>query len=253
MTDWASHFQRLSAETSRAAREAFEEQESARFGASVGDVLAYRTLWNDYVMGTVKALSLCADAWNAAGAAKRGGQSLPTGPNYGVLSEAAQAAPESYEAIGSTDQGFANDLLASWNMHAGMSEHDILLQASNILQDFQNTVLRVGQFYQPQVQNDCPSVPLPSPPSQDSQKQVISQLQGAGIAAQGALQLLGIGASGGLQTVGSVITGGIVPLPEAVQEALKKTASTWLPSKTTLIVGGIGALVGLVLIAKIVK
>jgi hypothetical protein len=272
MTDWASHFQNLSAQASRAAREAYAEQydrtvrtddnarrtyarqyQKAAFGASIGDVLSYRTLWNDYVMGMARALVTCADAWDAAAAAVKAGTSpLPDGPNYSRLSQAAQASPDAYSAIASSDRQFANDLVASWNLHAGMSEADMLTQATSILEDFQKTVLRVGQFYQLQLQQDCPNLPIPSPPSPDAQKQVISQLQGAGLAAQGVLQIMGIGVDGALQTAGSVVTLGGIPLPGG-GPGIKNPFTSWLPSKTTLAVGGVLTVVGLLAVAKIVK
>ena len=47
-----------------------------------GDVLAYRRLWDDYAgMGTVRAATACADAWNAAATAKETGQPLPADIN----------------------------------------------------------------------------------------------------------------------------------------------------------------------------
>ena len=235
--NWAEHFKQVS-------------QRSA-FGASIGDVLGYRNLWNDYVMNTARALVACANAWDAAATAKAANQALPDGPNYGRLSEAAQQDAASYKAIADSDRQYAQDLVNSWNQHAGMTEQDMLLQSSNILKDFQDTVLRTGQFYQDQVKQDCPNIALPQPPSSDLQKSIIGQLQGAGLATQGILQLLGTGVDGSLQAAGAIATLNPSAFPGA--KDLAKNLAPWMPSKTTLIIGGVLGVTGLIVLAKILK
>jgi hypothetical protein len=138
------------------------------------DVLAYRNLWDPYVMGTARAALACA-------------QSLPAG---------------SVEA--GTQQANSDAIVLRWNEYAGWSDDMIVLEAAGILESFQNTVLKVGQFYQPSIHADCPTIALPTPADTSSQAAVIGAIEGEGILAHGVLQLLGQGAEGALETLGAI-------------------------------------------------
>jgi hypothetical protein len=155
-----------------------------------GDVLAYRNMWNDFVVGTARAAATCAAAWQAL--AVKGAPSTP--PNVGQF--ATPPDPATMTVWAATQQTYSDDLMASWNLHAGAPDFEIVTFAGDILQDFQKTVQRAGEFYQPQIAKDCPALALPQPPSLELQKQVIGQIEGLGILAHGVLQLLGIGAGG---------------------------------------------------------
>jgi hypothetical protein len=145
------------------------------------DVLAYRNLWDGYVMGTARAAQACA-------------QSLSAG---------------SLEA--STQQANADAIVLRWNEYAGWSDDMIVLEAAGILESYQDTVLKVGQFYQPSIHADCPSMALPSPADTNTQAAVIGAIEGQGILAHGVLQLLGQGAGGALSTLGAIATAPLKP------------------------------------------
>lgn len=166
--------------------------------ATPGDVLAYRSMWDPYVMGIVRALMACGGAFAQASAGQT--PATPIAQNVFVV-------PPDSQTLGiyaASLEGDSAQLLAQWNAHAGMSDSDLVLQAGNVLQDFQKAVEDAGQLYAPQVRRYCPSVPLPEPPSVSVQKQIIARLQGLGVIAGGVLQLFGIGAGGALDTLGAV-------------------------------------------------
>jgi hypothetical protein len=183
-----------------------------------GDVLAYRNLWNGYVVDTARAAAACGAAWQALA----DGTTPATLPNVGEF-----AAPPDAKTLAlwaTSNQQIADSIMASWNQHAGLQDWQIVASAAEILQDFQKVVRDVGQFYQPQIKRDCPQLALPVPPSLELQKQVIGQIEGLGILAHGVLQLFEIGAGGALDTY--------------------QTIGQKILNPTTLEVGGVGVVLG---------
>jgi hypothetical protein len=157
----------------------FEQSGTSGIGALVtpGDVLAYRQTWDDYVTGTARAALACAAALDAA-------------------------APGSLAA--QTERTNSDAIMLRWNEYAGWDDDAIVLEAAGILESFQDTVLKVGQFYQPAIAADCPAIVLPTPPTTAVQAQVIGRIEGLGILTHGVLQLLGKGAGGALDTLGAI-------------------------------------------------
>lgn len=194
-----------------------------------GDVLSYRALWDDYVMGTARAAANCAAAWRAAAA----GQTPVTPP--ALSNFAVQPDQRTLTLWANTEQQYSDDIVAAWNAHASKQDWEIVAMAAEILQDFQSLVRRVGDFYQPIIAHDCPALPLPAPPSLELQKRVIGQIEGLGILSHGVLQLFGIGVGGALQTYQDIAHA-------AAQPALAGAAGVAL--------GAVGALVGLWVLSR---
>jgi hypothetical protein len=194
-----------------------------------GDVLSYRALWDDYVMGTARAAANCAAAWRAAAA----GQTPVTPP--AVSNFAAQPDQRTLELWANTEQQYSDDIVTAWNAHANKQDWEIVAMAAEILQDFQSLVRRVGDFYQPIIAHDCPALPLPAPPSLELQKRVIGQIEGLGILSHGVLQLFGIGVGGALQTY---------------QDIAHAAAQPALAGAAGVAVGAVGALVGLWVLSR---
>lgn len=159
-----------------------------------GDVLAYRKIWDDYVMGTARAALACADAWRAY-AAQQPPSTPPAVAQFAVPPDA-----KTLELWATHQSNIADAITIAWNAHAGKQDYEVVMLASSILADFQNVVLRVGRDYQPQIAHDCPALPLPQPPGIEVQKAVVGKIEGLGILAHGTLQILGIGAGGALAT-----------------------------------------------------
>ncbi len=122
-------------------------------------------------------------------------------------------------------------------MHADLADYEIVVLAPHILQDEQRTVLRVGQFYVPELRRYCPDLLLPKVPTSTWQAAVIGRIEGTAILAHGILQLIGIGADGALQTLGSVASKTVDVLDAAL-------------SPTGLLVGGVIAVGAIVLLAR---
>jgi hypothetical protein len=170
-----------------------------------GDVLSYRGLWDEYVMGTVRAGMACADAWDAAAAGAA--QSPPiTAPASINLAQFGAHPPDAatLRVLAQSERASATALETLWNLHANTPDEQIVLNAAAILQDFQSTVLKAGQVYQTDIRKQCPNIPLPAPPGLDVQARVIGQIEGLGILAHGLLQLLGEGTGGALETLGAI-------------------------------------------------
>jgi hypothetical protein len=183
-----------------------------------GDVLAYRKIWDDYVMGTARALATCSAAWAALAA----GQTPATPPNLNEFT--VQPDQKTLQLWATSNQQFADSLVASWNMHANKQDWEIVAMAGDILQDFQRVVQNAGGFYRNQVAGDCPSLQLPNPPGIDVQDQVIGQIEGLGILAHGTMQLFTMGANGALETY--------------------QKLGDKLTNPTTLQIGGVGIIIG---------
>jgi len=140
------------------------------------DVLAYRKMWDPYVLGVARANLQCSQA-----------SGLDT-------------------TLASVHKGESDDLMALWNQNAGLSDTDIVLRASGILQNQQDTVLQAGKMV-PGIKRDCPKIAIPEVPSLASQQAIIGAIEGQSILANGILQLIGMGADGALQTIGAFIPG----------------------------------------------
>jgi len=153
-----------------------------------GDVLAYRVLWDPYVMGTARAAKAAGDEWTKAAEGQTSKADLSifaAPPDVATLKLYAQS-----------EYTNADSIVSDWNAHAGSSDQTIVLEAAAFLQDFQNVVQRVAQVYQPQIAREVPSLPLPTPPSASAQKAVIARVEGLGILAKGVLHLIGVAAEG---------------------------------------------------------
>jgi hypothetical protein len=174
------------------------EPESSHGLVTPGDVLAYRKMWDDFVMGTARAALACADAWDAAAAGKT--------PTTAINTQQFARPPDqtTLKIWADSQRQNADSIVSSWNLYADTPDWQLVVQAGDILRHFQHTVLRVGQYYQPQIVKDCPALTLLAPPSFDLQQQTIARIEGLGILAHGVLQLIGIGASGALDTLGSI-------------------------------------------------
>ena len=164
-----------------------------------GDVLAYRRMWDSYVVETVRAAIACADAWDAA---------AQSGDVSGINTSQFKMPPDAttMHLWATQERQNAESLLSRWNAHADTPDWQLLAQAGDILIDFQKAVLRAGQIYRPNIAQDCPKLAegLPPPPTFDFQAQAIGRLEGLGVVAHGLLQLLGIGVSGVLDTAGAI-------------------------------------------------
>jgi hypothetical protein len=185
-----------------------------------GDVLAYRAIWDPYVMGTARAGLVCAAAWQAV----IDGKPPSTPINLGKFAVPPDA--KTLQLQVQLQQQWGAGLVVSWNQYANLQDWEIVVSAGDILQAFQETVKQTGAFNQPQIRHDCPSLVLPDPPGIEAQQRVIAQIEGLGILEHGIMQLFAKGAGGALETY--------------------ETIGQKLTDPTTLGIGSVGIVVGVV-------
>jgi len=149
---------------------------------SVGDVLAYRNLWNDYVMNSIRAINACADSFDA----------VANNPPAGYTAQQLHDNAASYRKV-------ADLYLQDWNQFAGKSDVDIIAQSTIILNAQQDLVKRIGALHTSDTM--CKSLLDIQPPSLDLQNEVLSRLEGLGLVTHGALQFFTVSTTTGLQVV----------------------------------------------------
>lgn len=163
------------------------------------DVLAYRAMWDRYVADSVKSAEFCA-------------QSLA-----GVASEQPdQATKDNLQGQADALNQWATDVWSEWNLYAGKPDSFIVLEGSQILQTFQQTVLDAGQLRQA-VSTGITACPLEyvdqngqlqkavAGPDPSLQAQVIAHVEGLQIIGRGILQILLGTATNSLVMAGSAI------------------------------------------------
>ena len=180
-----------------------------------GEVIAYRQLWNSYVIGTAQAALTCSQ------------QAPPAGSNL------------TQQLFTTNFQDYSDSIVSGWNIHANSQEWQTLLFANDYLQDFQKVIVAVGNFYQPQIRASCPNLKLPPLPNPADQSAVVAALENARIISEGTLQLFGIGAGGAI---------------EYVDKFGKKAADlvTTTVNYIPWIVGGVIAVAGAVIVSDLV-
>jgi hypothetical protein len=159
------------------------------------DILAYRKMWDAYVLDTARVALACGQAYSALA-------SKDPDPNAGKL--------EGDLGTSLTNEG--NDLVSLWNLYQGKADSFIVLQGASILESFQKTVLRAGDIRANVTANQCAlTYPdangklIPATPGADTsvQTQVIAHIEGLGILGGGILQILVGTAENSLMQAGS--------------------------------------------------
>jgi hypothetical protein len=216
----------------------------------VGDVLAYRKMWDDYVLGVVQGcfLAACSLRAEAQGLPSftytlRGAASPST---IAVYPRAATGTsdPSVLATLASTYDSDGNWLLDRWNMDRDQADWKIVYYAGNILQDEQKTVEYAGQRAA-SLRAVFSSLPLPAPPEKSLQRDVIAHLEAGQYIASGVLQMF-VGAAGAeLKSAGAVV--------DVLAEASKKAVNLidWVPY--LIVGGGVGIMVLVIWLSTRIK
>jgi len=194
-TDWAKRFQERSRQPAapRAlARRTAGPSFGAEFGSGLSDatvvpaLLAYRQVWDPFVMGVARAELACSE-----------------NPKYD--------APTRTFLKGNSDL-----IVMGWNQFAGLTAQDIALRASSILDALRKTVGH-AQSFAASLKTLCPEAAIPPQPQDDAiasaERGLGSVFQGVGLAATGLGQLAGTGVQGAEQTIEGMIPGSGVEAP----------------------------------------
>jgi len=162
-----------------------------------GDILAYRAMWNQYVLDSVGCAQACAQKYNTAA----------TDPANAALKD-------TFTAYGTALQQSADALQSDWNLWHDQAADIIVLQAADILQQQQEAVLYAGNVRQQIKTSTLPCIfvyvnskgqAVNAVPGADPsvQVQVIARIEGLGILSSGVLQILVEVTIYSLQAVGS--------------------------------------------------
>lgn len=224
-----------------------------------GDVLAYRAMWNDYVLAIACGLAIQGWALTQAAAGStptavpaatltsvcpNSSTWVPANVNPLDLSGLAQQPPSQQllTALAQVADNASDALLTQWNNYSGLTDLYITQNAASIVQGLQDTVLQAGQNYQPMLATVSPALAaaLPTGPDLSVQKQLIARLEGAGIVARGQIEAIKIGVGGAIEAVADIGKVAISPwlwISAAVLAASAATVAVVYVVKTT----GIGA------------
>lgn len=166
-------------------------------GTTPMDILRYRTMWDQFVLDTVRSANECAAAFAATAAQQTDPQLQSNLAGQG-------------QAIGTQSA----DIYQLWNTWHDQSDASIVVNGATILKSQQDVVLDAGALRQQMTQGPLTcaltyhdangNVVQATPgPDQSTQAQVIAYLEGLGILSGGVLQVLGNSAGGALQETGS--------------------------------------------------
>lgn len=214
------------------------------------DLLAYRQQWEPFIKAHLDLWRYLNGIFEAVPAAQQCPQGVFTAAAVSKLDPATQQFCASLALTrirtSATDPG---GILPQWNAWAGKSSAEILAGASSMLKWHQDVVLEVGGAYKDDLVKiaklwNLGPLDLPAVPSFSAQQSVIANLEGAGLAAQGLLQIIGYGA-------GQVLVGA-ADTASAVAKGMRDTAKalpgvfgspwTWIGMVGVVVVVG-GALV----------
>ena len=211
MTNWAQYFRERSSLPI--------DSEGPDFGAGVSQIgsvpalMTWRSVWNPFIMGMAKEETRCAKLPNVD-------------PVY------AQSL-----------QSMSDNTVQMWNAYSGLSQQQIALTASDILDGMQKTVNRVKADI-PTLKTFCPNANIPKLPTDEIVATAERGLQGYGLgistAAAGGGQLAADAGQGAVDTLEAFIPGSGVHAPGGLDDIIQKF-------KTYAILGGIVVIGAIVL------
>lgn len=149
------------------------------FGSDVTDaIIAYRTLWNPYVMASIQAMDNASQSVGAVAA----------NPPSGYTSDQLQQFAQSYATL-------RDDNLKAWNQFANLTLGDMTSQAKVIITAYQGVVGGIQKFWQDETSTTLHAAgnPPPLPSSSDQSKvntqayMTVMQRSDVSLAAQGAM------------------------------------------------------------------
>ncbi len=186
------------------------------------DLLAYRQQWEPFIKAHLDLWRYLNGIFESVPAAQQCPAGVFTAAAVSKLDTATQQFCASLALTrirtSATDPG---GILPQWNAWAGKSSAEILAGAPSMLKWHQDVVLKVGGSYKDDLVKiaklwNLGPLDLPPVPSFSAQEAVIANIEGAGLVAQGLLQIIGYG-------TGQVLTGA-ADTASAVAKGLRDTA-----------------------------
>lgn len=216
----------------------------------VGDLLAYRQMWDPFVKAHFDLWQYIKELIESAPTAKKCPDGLFSPDQIQHLSGVEQSLCASLRlARMYTSNTDPYGIPRRWNAWTGATSADMLVNTRLILKDLQATVMAVGDSYKDELVRIARlwkiEVELPDVPSFTLQQDIIARIEGAFTAAEGVLEIIGYGAGESLKMAGDTA--------EAVSEGLKETARAvpeavrsplvWIGVTAVIAVVGAGVLI----------
>lgn len=178
--------------------------------------IAFRTLWNTYVMASLKAMDLAYQSL----------QNVSQNPPAGFTAQELQNLANTY--AGERDAG-----LTAWNQFSGLTPGDITAQSGVMIRAFQAVIDRITSFWANEMSNALhPAGSEPAKPSAAAQAAVKAQIDASGALTKTQMQL-------SMEGVGQ----NPLPIPNPFGPLID-----WITAhKTLLMVGGVVLAGGIVL------
>ncbi|KKM61803.1 hypothetical protein LCGC14_1528010 [marine sediment metagenome] len=220
-------------------------------GENIGDLLAYRQLWEPYIQAHLNLWRNVNELLESTPTAKK----CPKG--IFKMSEASKELNDAELGYCAslnisrmyTSSTYPLGILTQWNAWSGKSSSEILAGAKSMLEWHQGVVMSVGGPYKDelfQIANIWGlAVELPEVPEFSKQQEIRARIEGAYITAKGVLQIIGYGIGETLEMAGTTA--------EAVAVGLQETAKklpgavpkpwTWVAITGVLAVVGAGVLI----------
>lgn len=224
----------------------------AMFGTTPGDVLAYRAMWDSFVLQTacgLYVLSWMTGQMAATGTAPTQAQTAAqiatgtpttngtacaqswfasvTGP---LLQFSHTLSQQELQSIATATSDMGDSIIADWNAFQGFDDYAITAQAQVILEGLQNAVTAAISNGRTTLATFSPGIAaaIVQGPDTSTQAQVIAQIEGAGIMAAGYLKVFSLTSLGVVQ--------GAASAAQTIASLGKQTS--WLLSPWTWLIAG---------------
>lgn len=210
----------------------------------VGDLLAYRQMWEPFIAAHL-------DLWRDLNRRFESAPEVSWCPS-GIFSNAQIQNLEYWKASWCASLALTRKMVSTldpdgilprWNAWQNLSSSDIVINASKILKSQQDVVLNVGGHDKDRLLAIAKQwgidVKLPNLPTFGLQEELIARIQGAYVATKGILQIIGYGAGESLRSAADVAQATAEGLKDTVRD-LPRTAR-WVGiavAVTTVLVGG---------------
>ena len=133
---------------------------------SLNYLLAFRKLWDPYVVGAARIEKQAAEAWFAVAADKE-----PT-TLINLTQFAATPDSETIKLYGELHQQTSDTDMSTWNQFAGKTTTEMYMLRDTILELFQKLIIEIGTVDIETLIKDCPRLKYPNPPSVEAQLQI---------------------------------------------------------------------------------
>lgn len=220
-------------------------------GVDVGDLLAYRQMWEPFVAGHL-------NLWREVN------ELLENTPTAQKCPDGVFSMDQVSKDLEKVDRQYCYSLMLSriytsdthklgirpqWNAWTGKSSSEILAGAKPMLEWHQSVVMDVGGPYKDELLKIANywglAVELPNVPEFSAQQELRARIEAAYISAKGVLQIIGYGAGETLKMVGTTaeaVAEGIQETAKKLPEAVPKP-STWIGVAAAFFVVGAGVLI----------